>query len=106
MAKKQIILQVNFTAIIEDDDVHVPASEVFSQSTVSLTMPVLDPKFVVFPKLLEGVTDSVVTELRMKYSSYLQKKDLERKKVEEEKRFLWNQPDLDESEAKLVDSSS
>lgn len=99
MTKRQIVLQVNFTALIEDDDIHIPPSEVFSANTVTLTMPVLDPKFVIFPKLLEGVTDSVVTELRAKYSQYLHKKEMERKKEEEEKKFMWNQPPLEEDDA-------
>lgn len=98
MAKRQINLRVSFTAIIEDDGAYIPSDEVFAENTVELTTPVLDAKFVVFPKLLEGVTDAVITELREKYSLYLQKKAEEKKRLEEEKRFLWNQARLEEPE--------
>lgn len=98
MSKRQINLRVTFTAIIEDDGAYIPADEVFAENTVALTTPVLDPKFVIFPKVLEGVTDSVISELREKYSLYLQKKADEKKRQEEEKRFLWNQSRLAETE--------
>lgn len=96
--KRQINLRVTFTAIIEDDGAFIPSDEVFAENTIELKTPVLDAKFVVFPKLLEGVTDSVITELREKYGMYLQKKAEEKKRTEEESRFLWNQARIDEPE--------
>lgn len=87
MAKKKIELKVNFEAIIVNnvtDGDYIPSDEVFAEESITLTMPVLDTKYVVLPKVLEGVTDRVIAELNGKYSEFLQKKAAEEKRRREE----------------------
>lgn len=71
-------------------------NEVFAENTVSMSTPVLDPKFMVFPKVLEGVTESVITELRQRMAEYMAKEADKKKRQEEEKKFLWNQSHISE----------
>lgn len=80
MSKKQIRLHVEFTATYFDPDNPIPYDESEATLATDLAIPVIDPKFIVFPKVLEGITDQVVTELKAKVA------DFHRKQFEEEKR--------------------
>lgn len=91
MVKKQIELSVKFEAFIRSDDEHVPMSEVFAENAITLIIPVMDTKYTVFPKVLEGVTERVIDELNAQYVEWLRQKLEEKKRNEEEQSFLWNQ---------------
>jgi predicted RNase H-like nuclease (RuvC/YqgF family) len=91
MAKKQIELNVKFEAVIRSEDEHVPVTEVFAENGITLLMPVMDTKYAVFPKILEGVTERVIDELNAQYGAWLQKKHEEEKRKKEEASYMWNQ---------------
>lgn len=61
MSKRQIKLTVTFKAEYVSDEVDVEMAEASEvQETTTLTIPQLDDKYVVFPKVLEGVTTQVI----------------------------------------------
>lgn len=93
MSGKTIELTVNFTARIRSQDEHVPTSEVYGQESITITMPILDTRYTVFPKVLEGVTNRVIAELNARYSEWLHVQQQEAERQAEEKEFLWNQAD-------------
>lgn len=76
--KRQIVLEVTFKAIALSDE-YIPESTM-AEETVTLVMPNLDNKFVVFPKVLEGVTIGVIRNHQENVRSFLSKK------AEEERR--------------------
>lgn len=86
MSNKQIELTVTFQATYRDHEDPVPASEVTAVNNVQLLIPFLDSKFVVFPKMLEGVTDRVITELGALVAEYYRRKT-EQEKAEQEEAF-------------------
>lgn len=84
MAKGKIILSIEFVALFQKDDEYIPQDEVTATERVSLVIPGMDSKFVVLPKVLEGVTDKVITQLNSMVSDYYRKKAEEAKRQAEE----------------------
>lgn len=80
MARK-IVLEVTFRAVSESDE-YIP-SDTMAEETVMLTIPNLESKYVVFPKVLEGVTIGVIRSHLAKVSAYLNKKDAEERRRRE-----------------------
>lgn len=81
MAKRQIILDVIITATSRSED-YIPSDTAATES-VTLIIPSMEDKFVVFPKILEGATLNVIKSHQAKMSAYLNKKaDEERKRRE------------------------
>ena len=91
MTKRQIELTVRFEAIIRGGEEHVPMTEVCAENSITLMMPIMDTKYAVFPKVLEGVTERVIDELNSQYAAWLQKKREEEKRKKEEAGYMWNQ---------------
>lgn len=77
MARK-IRLAIRFEATYEGDEM-IPWAESHVEEEMVLVIPGMDNKFVVLPKVLEGITDRVISEHNSRVSAYL------RQKVEEEK---------------------
>lgn len=57
---RKIRLKVSFEASYEGDEL-IPWSESTVTEEVELVMPGMDTKYVVLPKVLEGVTDRVIS---------------------------------------------
>jgi len=87
MAKQQIALVVTFQAAYMGDDRDMP-DDTTVEETVSLIIPQMDEKFVVFPKVLEGVTDQVIKIHRAKVNDYLAKKATEERARKERMKML------------------
>lgn len=85
MAKGKIVLTIDFQAVFQRDDEYIPESEVTALEQVSLVIPGMDSKFVVLPKVLEGVTDKVITQLNAMVADYYRKKAEQEKREAEEK---------------------
>lgn len=85
---KHTVLTIQFRAQTIDSENPIPA-ETAAEERVSLTIPSMESKYVVLPKVLEGVTDRVMTEHRNKVSAYLNKKA-----AEEARRREWRKAGL------------
>lgn len=95
MSKGKIILNIEFVAMFQKSDEYIPEDEVTATEQVSLVIPGMDSKFVVLPKVLEGVTDKVITQLNSMVGEYYRKKaEEEKRQAEEQMRpsFWSNQP--------------
>lgn len=79
MSKKSIELRVTFEAVYKSSDEYIPADEVTATQEVVLQIPGMESKFVVLPKVLEGVTDRVITELNAMVADYYRKQAEEKK---------------------------
>ena len=79
MSKKSIELRVTFEAVYKSSDEYIPADEVTSVEEMTLTIPHIDSKFVVLPKVLEGITDRAITALGAMVSEYYRKQAEEKK---------------------------
>lgn len=84
MAKGKIVLNIEFVAVFQKDDEFIPVDEVTATEQVSLVIPGMDSKFVVLPKVLEGVTDKVITQLNGMVGEWYRKKAEEEKRRKEE----------------------
>lgn len=79
--KRQIVLEVTIRAISTSEE-YIPQSTA-AEEVVMLTIPNMEYKFVVFPKVLEGLTISVIKAHQDNVRSYLSEKaDEERKRNE------------------------
>lgn len=85
MAKGKIVLNIEFVAVFQKDDEFIPTDEVTATEQVSLVIPGMDSKFVVLPKVLEGVTDKVITQLNAMVADYYRKKAEQEKREADEK---------------------
>lgn len=86
-----IHLIVSFHVQTISDDTYIPP-ECNITEEVALTFPTMESKFVVFPKLVEGATERVISQHAEKVASYLYKQADEKRKAEERKQLdLWNQ---------------
>lgn len=81
----QTILSITIHATYKGEE-YVPGTCDVSE-TVTLEIPVMDPKYVVLPKVLEGATTSVIEKHKSNVSTHLAKQ----RKEEEERRnmHLW-----------------
>lgn len=79
--KRSIRLDVHFVATISDPGNPIPHEFNEANETISIEIPVLDPKFVVFPKMLEGVTDRVISQLHEKVAAWHAKKAKEEERL-------------------------
>lgn len=80
--RRHIALSVTFQATVIGGDEYIPDSTAAEESVV-ITLPMIDPKFAVFPKILEGVTLSVMETLKDNVRSYLSKREAEEKRRKE-----------------------
>lgn len=80
--RRHIALSVTFRATVIGGDEYIPDSTAAEESVV-LTLPMIDPKFAVFPKVLEGVTLGVMESLKDNVRSYLDKREAEEKRRKE-----------------------
>lgn len=78
---KTIRLDVQFTATISDTDEHIPLEFNHANEVVTVVLPMLDAEYVVFPKMLEGVTDRVISQLHTKLSAWYTKKAKEEERL-------------------------
>ena len=78
---KTIRLDVQFTATISDTDEHIPHEYSEATEVVTLVFPKLDAKYVVFPKVLEGMTDRIIGQLQEKMAAYYAKKAKEEERL-------------------------
>ncbi len=86
MSKGQISLTVTVQAEWMGEE-FLPDSTV--REMITLTFPLMEEKFVVFPKIMEGVTFGVVESHRRKVESALY--EIEKVKKEKEKLEQWTQ---------------
>lgn len=85
--KRKIRLIVTFQAIYQGPD-HIPFEHAETTEQVDLVIPGMDTKFVVLPKVLEGVTDRVISNHNEQISIYFaRQRELERDKGQ---LALWN----------------
>lgn len=80
--RRHIELEVTFKATIIGGDEFIPDSTA-AEETVKLTIPTIESKYAVFPKLLEGVTLRTIQQLRDNVSGYLDKQRAEEKRRKE-----------------------
>lgn len=94
MGKQQIALVVTFTAqyMGEDEELLDVADSLVAEETVSLIIPQMEDKFVVLPKVLEGVTSAVISEHQKKIGDFRTKKREEEKKRQERESMLFEMP--------------
>ncbi len=78
---RTIRLDVQFVATIHDTAEAIPVEFREATDAVTIVVPVLDPKYVVFPKMLEGVTDRVISQLHEKVAAYYAKKRQEEQRL-------------------------
>jgi hypothetical protein len=90
--RRHIVLEVTFRATVIGGDEYIPESTAAEES-VMLTMPTIDTKYAVFPKVLEGVTLRTIQQLQGNVSSYLDKKSAEEKKRKEFEQMKLTYPD-------------
>lgn len=95
MARK-IILEVTFRAESQSDE-YIPA-DTMAEETVMLTIPNLESKYVIFPKVLEGVTIGVIRSHLAKVGAYLNKIEADERRRREFEQLQIAYPDaaLDE----------
>lgn len=72
---KTIRLDVQFTATISDTDEPIPHEYSEAAEVVTLVFPKLEAKYVVFPKVLEGMTDRIIGQLQEKMAAYYAKEE-------------------------------
>lgn len=70
--KRKIRLIVTFQAIYQGPDI-IPNEYAVTTEEIELVIPGLDTKFVVLPKVLEGVTDKVISTHNEQISIYFAK---------------------------------
>lgn len=94
MSKKRIELSVIFVATYIDPDNDIPADQSAASEEMQLTLPNLDSKFVVLPKVLEGITERVIKEMDGKVMDfYRQKAEKEKQRKQEMQRpSFWREP--------------
>lgn len=100
MAKRHIELQVTLRAVVRGGDEYIPESTAAEEEVV-ISMPNMDNKYVVFPKIIEGATLGVIRNLQANVSGYLNKKDLDERRRKEFEQMQMTYPagsDEDESE--------
>ena len=73
MSKRKIKLVVTFKAVYQGDE-YVPFEYAETKEEMELVIPGLDPKFVVLPKILEGITDKVISAHNEQIAIYFNKK--------------------------------
>lgn len=85
--KRKIRLIVTFQAIYQGPEV-IPFEFAETTEEIELVIPGLDTKFVVLPKVLEGVTDRVISNHNEQIATYFAKqREIERDKGQ---LALWN----------------
>lgn len=82
MSSRKIQLTVSITAMVVGGDDYIPESTA-STEEVTIALPNMDNKFVVFPKIIEGATLGVIRNLQSNVGVYLDKKRAEEKKRRE-----------------------
>lgn len=94
MSKRQIALTVMFTAqyVGEDEELLEVAEQLDAEETVALVIPELDDKYVVLPKVLEGVTCSVIAAHQRNINKYYIDKAAKEKEEAERKKMLFAMP--------------
>lgn len=94
MGKQQIALVVTFTAqyMGEDEELLEVADSLVAEETVSLIIPQMEDKFVVLPKVLEGVTSAVISEHQGKIGKFRAAKLEEERKKRERESMLFDMP--------------
>jgi hypothetical protein len=86
MGKPKIELTVTIIARYVGDEV-MPASTIVEE-TVSLIIPRMDDKFVVFPKVLEGATLSVIEEHSKRVQDWEAEQDKQKRQAQERAKML------------------
>jgi hypothetical protein len=84
MGKRKVELHVTFEAVYKVDGEYIPEGEVTALEEMTLVIPNMDTKFVVLPKVLEGVTDRVMAQLDTMVADYYRKQAEEKKRQEAE----------------------
>lgn len=89
---RHIQLTVTLHCMTTDDDgIPLPVDTEVSDQ-VAVSFPSMDAKNVVFPKLVEGATESVMMRHQSQVSDYLrQKAEADRERQERRKLDLWNE---------------
>lgn len=87
MSKRRIELTVRFVACYVGDDAELEAETVVEETT-SLVIPQLDDKFVVFPKVLEGITAQVIEAHNKKVFDVPIERDRKEKEEREREKML------------------
>lgn len=102
MARQQIALVVTFQAAYVGDDHDVP-DETTVEETMSLIIPQMEEKFVVLPKVLEGVTDRVIKAHRARMDEYRSKKAAEERARKERAKMFpgFSEEDIKEAAANM-----
>lgn len=94
MSKRQIALTVTFMAqyVGEDEELVEVAEKLQAEETVALVIPELDSKYVVLPKVLEGVTCNVIAAHQRNINKYYIDKATKEKEARERERMLFAMP--------------
>jgi hypothetical protein len=87
MDKRRIALLVTFVASYVGDDQELEELTTVEE-TASLVIPQLDDKFVVFPKVLEGVTAQVIAAHNSKVYGILEERARKEKEERERAKML------------------
>lgn len=75
MAKQQISLNITFQASYLGDDPDVPDSTTVEEN-LTLIIPAIEEKYVVLPKVLEGITTQVIEVHRKRVMAYRDQKSM------------------------------
>lgn len=100
--RRHIALSITIQAQIVGGDEYIPDSTAAHEDVV-ITLPVVDSKFFVFPKVIEGVTQSVVSQLRDNVSAYFDKKRADEKRRKEFEQMKLTYPDADPDQLDSVE---
>lgn len=98
MARRHIRLEVTIRAVVQGGDEYIPESTA-AYDTVTVDIPGMDKRFVVFPKVIEGATQNVIAELHANVGSYLNKKDLEERRRKEFEQMQMTYPRINDDES-------
>ena len=100
MAKRQMRLTVTFRVEYEGDDKEMllESDTMIAEETAALVIPQMEDKFVVLPKVLEGVTSSVIAKHNGLIREFYDRKNAREKEEAEKKRMLF--PEFSNGHAK------
>lgn len=86
---RHIALTIQFSAQTIDSEEYMPL-ETEAEEVLTLTIPWINEKYIIFPKVIEGVCGRVISAHQTKVRTHLDKKaEEERKRREWEQSGLW-----------------
>lgn len=94
MSKRQIALTVTFVAryVGEDEELQEVTEELDAEESIALVIPELDPKNVVLPKVLEGVTIAVIEAHQRNINKFYREKAERERAAREREKMLFEMP--------------